>query len=804
MVIFTIVAGLTVFMSGEQRGQMANPQSSMHVPILTFGPQGPALEHVPEDWTHRHLVFSNPGTEDEAVRSGNYETWRRIVNDPRYIMQQVRRRAPAQGPFADEVARINELAQERAAEGPGAADAQPELTNAGFRFGELAMAKPAPKKPNAIHKDWNVSFAATGGTAPQNTSFPAKWSFNGTTASCADDFVIFPTGQAGSGTQASIIAYYNLYSGCGSTVPTVDWAYNTGGTVALSPVFSNTGSQIAFVQTSSSKASLVLLTFPLTPPGTGSLNPPAAPASVNASSYYNSGSGCTTVPCMTSITFSGTTTPNDTLSNPWYDYTTDSIYVGADDGTLHRFHPVFGGVPAEVTNGWPLALGSTAPSSPVYDGTSGCVYVGDTVSISGSTTTGGYLYRVDPGLGVGSVCHTSTPTKYASAQLDGAYGIRDAPLVDSTAQEVYVFVGCDVVGTSSGGCGQNSGTWTAHSGVYQYDTHFTSGTERQFGGGASINKTTAYQLAGTFDNAYFTSTPSSPSGDLYVCTTDNQAPLWQVPIKSNATQTAVQGPNLAASGIYGRCSPLSENFSTSTSATATGSVTIRTDPAGSGWGTTSTVTIGSTTYTFVTTVGTTYGNVLKYTSGNAAQDEQRTAQNLNAAITAGSTCYGGGSSCYYVSAANASVTTSYTTGTNVVNLTAKTAGTAFALSTNYPTGINVSGGSTGGSTGTDYLFVSVFETSFSGTGYNCSSTSSTGCVMSFNITTPSSFGTSITPLGTLSFSSVQYAPPTGGFIIDNALTTPSGTSQIYFLTQDTSGTVTCSGICGVQASQAAP
>jgi hypothetical protein len=56
----------------------------------------------------------------------------------------------------------------------------------------------------------------------------------------------------------------------------------------------------------------------------------------------------------------------------------------------------------------------------------------------------------------------------------------------------------------------------------------------------------------------------------------------------------------------------------------------------------------------------------------------------------------------------------------------------------------------------------------------------------------------------LSFSSVQYAPPTGGFIIDNALTTPSGTSQIYFLTQDTSGTVTCSGICGVQASQAAP
>ena len=39
LAIFTIVAGLTVFMSGQQRGQMANPQSSMHVPILTSGPQ---------------------------------------------------------------------------------------------------------------------------------------------------------------------------------------------------------------------------------------------------------------------------------------------------------------------------------------------------------------------------------------------------------------------------------------------------------------------------------------------------------------------------------------------------------------------------------------------------------------------------------------------------------------------------------------------------------------------------------------------------------------------------------------------
>jgi hypothetical protein len=515
---------------------------------------------------------------------------------------------------------------------------------------------------------------------------------------------------------------------------------------------------------------------------------------------------------MTSITLNApvtaTTAPNDTISNPWYDWTSDTVYVGDDNGILHRFHPVFGGTPAEVTSGgWPLTLGSTSVSSPVYDGTSGCVYVGDTVTVSGTTTTGGRFYRVDPGLGYGSVCDVdSSATSYPSlqpAQLDGAYGIRDAPLVDSTAKRVYVFVGCDTIYSSSNtsGCGNGTSSWTGNSSVYQFTTDFTSNVERQFGDGADNTKTTAYQFAGTFDNTYYSSsTPSSPSGNLYVCSTDDQAVLWQVPISSNSTQTPVKGPNLAPSGTYGRCSPLSENFSTSSSATATGSVTIQTDPKG--WATGNTVTIGSTAYTFVTSLSAA-NQVLEYTSGTVASDEAGTAQNLRAVIDALSTeCYTSG--CVHSGqTANGSVNTSYTSGSNVVNLTAKTAGTAFVLSTNYSTGINLSGGSTGGSTGTDYLFVSVYD----GLPTGCTQSSGTtyyGCVMSFNITTASSFGTSLAPLGELNFNSLQYAPPTGAMIVDNALATPTGTSQIYFLTQDATGTTTCSGICGVQASQAGP
>ena len=46
---------------------------------------------VPDDWTHHHLVFSNPGTEQDAIRQSKHEQWLKIVNDPRYVIQQLKR-----------------------------------------------------------------------------------------------------------------------------------------------------------------------------------------------------------------------------------------------------------------------------------------------------------------------------------------------------------------------------------------------------------------------------------------------------------------------------------------------------------------------------------------------------------------------------------------------------------------------------------------------------------------------------------------------------------------------------------------
>ena len=103
-------------------------------------------------------------------------------------------------------------------------------------------------------------------------NFPAKYSFSvaaPTSANCAGgsapDFVVYNTSTGGSTTQASIVAYDNLYPGlCTGDVPQVYWAFDTGGTIQTSPVLSLDGKQVAFVHSSFAGASLVLLKWAAT------------------------------------------------------------------------------------------------------------------------------------------------------------------------------------------------------------------------------------------------------------------------------------------------------------------------------------------------------------------------------------------------------------------------------------------------------------------------------------------------------------------------------------------------------------
>jgi hypothetical protein len=134
----------------------------------------------------------------------------------------------------------------------------------------------------------------------------------------------------------------------------------------------------------------------------------------------------------------------------------------------------------------------------------------------------------------------SSGTTTVSAQLDKKLGIWDGPLVDSTAQRVYVFVGNDgqtfvctnsIFGSSAAGC----------SGVFQFSTNNNLGSDAEAVLSTSTQSGWNPILAGTFDNIYFSSaTPSSPTGHLYSIGTTGKGvaqSLWQIPISSNAMGT---------------------------------------------------------------------------------------------------------------------------------------------------------------------------------------------------------------------------------------------------------------------------
>jgi hypothetical protein len=333
--------------------------------------------------------------------------------------------------------------------------------------------------------------------------------------------------------QASIIAYSNLYSSCGGAVPSVLWSYFTGGTVQTSPVLSLDGKQVAFVQTTGTTANLVLLKWASATVTAGS---PVTLTTTTASAY----STCT-APCMLTIAFNGA--HNDSNSSVYYDYSGDAIYVGDDNGSLHKFTPIFnGGTPAEfLTSPWPVALTNSAgmqTTGPVYAINNG-IYIASARTSNTGTAPGGYLYRVNP----------TTGAITASAQLSRVPGIVDSPIVDPSAGEVYIFAGTD---TSTDCFGEPC------NGVFQFGTAFAAaatGTEEEVGDQVFFG-TALPIFTGDFDNTYFNSS-DPPTGSLYVCgNVGGAVEIFRIPITSNAMGAAVTGPSITSGSAS--CSPITE------------------------------------------------------------------------------------------------------------------------------------------------------------------------------------------------------------------------------------------------------
>jgi hypothetical protein len=315
-------------------------------------------------------------------------------------------------------------------------------------------------------------------------------------------------GGSGTAGQPTIFALNQLYAdtvangGCQTAtqaVPATMWAYTTGtnAIATTSPVISLDGGQVAFVQHVGTAASLVLLKWSSSAP-VGTIGEPAAPTGVAAGSYRS----CT-APCMVVIPLSGTTTPNDTSSSPFYDYDNDVLYVGADNGTLHKITGVFNGTPAEVSSSgasvWPALVSTTALTSPVLDSTTGKIFVGSARSANAAGT--GAVHAIDSTIGSGAGGITSSGQLF----VNNMTGTFDAPIVDSSTGKVYVFVGDDF---------NNAG----NSAIYQFSagtslTTQTSPNKAVVSGGGAKTSTTLW--SGAFDDAYYAGV--GDAGFLYVC-----------------------------------------------------------------------------------------------------------------------------------------------------------------------------------------------------------------------------------------------------------------------------------------------
>jgi hypothetical protein len=540
----------TAVFARPMHGQSAPP------PIHVGGVE---LTGIPEDWSSHYVVFSNPGTEQDAINKGRHEQWQRVVNDPRYVMQQLRRHLPVQGPAAGDVAN-------RARWDAEAARSRDDAAAADLRVDPFLRRRLTPERmpQPELKRDWSQSLGVGPGLAVGH--FPAKYSFFPTSASCSD-YVVFPTGAAGATGQATIVAFNNLYVGtgagaCATTNPTVYWAYNTGtaATAKLSPVLSRDGTQVAFIEVSNaSQAALTILRMAPPSSGGGSVTAPATATPVPNTAY----NGCT-APCYTALFLGLPTGVNDTNSAPYYLYDgSDTLYVGDDTGKLHQFTGVFNGTPTETTtNGWPATATnqtgtSAALTSPVYDLATGFVFVGD---------AGGYLNEV--------LTTGATRTLTSSNRMEcGTTGMSDAPVVDSVTDQVYVFVGngCDNVPNVGNSYVNRFPATTSIGGSGYYGTGVSMGN-------ASTIDTTTLMYHGAFDNLYFVGPGNT--GNLYVCVNGTG---FQIPMATFSTPTPFTAnsftPVVTPVSDLAGCSPVTEFLGAKATTTLTANLATTGNPA---------------------------------------------------------------------------------------------------------------------------------------------------------------------------------------------------------------------------------
>jgi len=483
--------------------------------------------HLPNDWSHRHLVFSAPANYWQAVE---------LQKETRYSHQYLRQH-------------VSSLIPTLTSPNHGELEEQRDEDNRARR--------PMRKRQ---HKDWAVSLGA--GAFMAAGQFPAKFTFDvNATPSCTADYVAFTTSVSSA---LQIVGFDDLYATqgsvggfCNANGPSVKWAYDTRiagdvtGTTLTSPVLSLDGTKLAYVESRTTPNGGSILQILKWKPGStvtvqGSIATPATP-DTRLAAGQNWATNCPAAnSCVRSIVFNGANA--DTNSSPFYNYGTDALYVGDDSGLLHKFTGVFLGTPAEVIgSGWPVSVNATAIlTAPVLDFTSRNIFVGD--------NTGRLSFVREVGSTVGA-CAAGSPPCLGSISQPLTGSIVDPPIVDGSTERLLVFDGTETSG--------NDGS------VFQFDTGLTTASKVtvRIGGNQGTTPTAVDALhAGAFDDAYYSVGPGS--GHLYTCGKDpgfnNRPALYRLAFNNAGVlqTTGIPAPlvNLTAtfSLIGDACSPVIE------------------------------------------------------------------------------------------------------------------------------------------------------------------------------------------------------------------------------------------------------
>lgn len=473
----------------------------------------------PQDWSSRHLLM--PGARAEEVLAAG-------ARDPRHVYNLVMRQVAVE-------------------------NARKAAENAGSLV-------PRPWRRFLI--DWSVSLE--NGSVPRNM-FPAKYSFDIGSQDCNSDYLLLGLTVA-SGTQANLVGINNLYTNavppCNGGSPWVAFAYNTvthtGGQIKTSPVLSEDGKKVAFVESTGSASYFHVLVLPypipVPPSQTGTVLSPQTPTSCTTP---------TTVGCMTTLLIENTA--DNTNSSPWVDYNTDTAYVGADNGLLYKIAPAFGGgAPALVSNAdWPVTVSAPAQTNkiltaPIVDDRSGRIYIGDGF---------GYLYAVS----------LASPAKtYTARQTIGwvghgnGTGVVDSPIVvqdpaHPSTDQVFAFTGCsNVIGI--GGA------------VTQLPANFVTGAPTtantvDLGSATGAGDCTGGNLhAGTVDNSFWLN--GTTSGHMITCgfvsgtpanpLTPSNPKMYMFPFATGIITSTGVFTFVVNATVGEECSPLTEFFNGTT------------------------------------------------------------------------------------------------------------------------------------------------------------------------------------------------------------------------------------------------